>query len=157
VVYTAATFFIRLLDRDRAMLEQFIEFFTTHWQLSSVWVVLFLLLIKTESARGGAAVSPSQMTQMINNDNAKVVDIRTKDEFRAGHLPNALHIPAKDMHKRMNELESFKDTPLILICKTGTTAGATGAVLAKAGFNKLHKLRGGILEWQGSNLPLVRD
>jgi rhodanese-related sulfurtransferase len=139
------------------MLEQFFEFFTTHWQLSSVWLILFFLLIKTEGARGGAAVSPSQMTQMINNENAKVVDIRSKDEFRAGHLPNALHIPAKDVLKRINELEAFKDTPVILICKTGTTAGASGAILAKAGFNKLHKLRGGILEWQGSNLPLVRD
>jgi rhodanese-related sulfurtransferase len=119
------------------MLEQFFEFFTTHWQLSSVWLILFFLLIKTEGARGGASVSPSQMTQMINNE--------------------ALHIPAKDVLKRINELEAFKDTPVILICKTGTTAGASGAILAKAGFNKLHKLRGGILEWQGSNLPLVRD
>jgi len=139
------------------MLEQFFEFIINHWQLSSVWLILFFLLIKTEGARGGAAVSPSQMTQMINNENAKVIDIRSKDEFRAGHLPNALHIPAQDVLKRINELESFKDTPVILICKTGTTAGASGAILAKAGFNKLHKLRGGILEWQGSNLPLVKD
>jgi len=139
------------------MLEQFLEFVVNHWILSSIWVVLFALLMKTEGSRGGAAISPAQVTHLVNKENAKVVDIRAKDEFRTGHLPNAINIPARDMHKRITELDSFKDSPVILICKTGTTAGATGGILTKAGFSNLHKLRGGIMEWQSSNLPLVKD
>lgn len=139
------------------MLEQFLEFAVNHWILSSIWVVLLVLLIRTEGARGGASLSPAQVTQLINKEDATVVDIRAKDEFRAGHLPNSINIPARDMQKRMSELDKFKDKPVILICKTGTTAGATGSILTKAGFTKLSKLKGGIMEWQGSNLPLVKE
>jgi rhodanese-related sulfurtransferase len=138
------------------MLEQILEFVVNHWLLTSIWVVLFILLMRNEGARGGAALSTAQVTQLINKEDAKVIDIRAKDEFKTGHLPDAINIPAKDMQKRITELDAFKDVPIILICKTGTTAGATGSVLAKAGFTKLNKLKGGILEWQGSNLPLVK-
>jgi rhodanese-related sulfurtransferase len=139
------------------MLEQFIEFVINHWILSLVWVVLFILLIRSEGARGGVALSPAQVTQLINKEDAAVIDIRAKDEFRKGHLPNSINIPAREMQQRIAELDKFKDKPVILICKTGTTAGATGSLLAKAGFSKLNKLKGGILEWQGSNLPLVKS
>jgi rhodanese-related sulfurtransferase len=138
------------------MLEKILEFVVTHWALSGVWVVLFILLMRNEGARGGTALSTAQVTHLINKKDAKVVDIRTKEDFRAGHLPESINIPAKDMQKRMTELDAFKDQPVILICKTGTTAGATGTLLAKAGFTQLNKLRGGIMEWQGSNLPLVK-
>jgi rhodanese-related sulfurtransferase len=138
------------------MLEQVLEFAINHWLLTGLWIALALLLMKTEGARGGEALSPQQVTQKINNEDAKVLDIRAKDEFNKGHLPNAINIPARDVQKRVSELASYKDTPLILICKTGTTAGATGSILAKEGFTKLFKLRGGIMDWQGSNLPLVK-
>lgn len=138
------------------MLEQILEFVVNHWVLSLIWAVLFILLIKTEGARGGAAVSNAQATALINNENAKVLDIRARDDFQAGHLPNAINIPSKDMQTRMSELNAYKDENIIIVCKTGTTAGAIGAILAKHGFTKLHKLRGGILEWKGNNLPLVK-
>lgn len=139
------------------MLEKLFEFAVNHWLLSSIWAILLFLLIKTEGERGGAAISPSHATHLINKEDAKVVDIRSKEEFRSGHLPNAINIPSKDINKRMSELEAFKEKPIILICKTGTTAGATGGILAKAGFTQLNKLRGGIMEWQNGNLPLVKD
>jgi len=139
------------------MLEQLLEFVINHWLLSSIWVVLLVLLVRVEGSRGGAAISTAQVTHLINKENAKVVDIRPREEFRAGHLPEALNIPARDLPKRMSELDAFKEMPIILICKTGTTAGASGSILAKAGFTKLNKLRGGILEWQSSNLPLVKS
>lgn len=138
------------------MLEQLLEFVINHWILSLVWVALLILLIRSEGSRGGKAISPSEVTQLINKEDAKVIDIRSKDDFRKGHLPDAINIPARDVQKRLSEIEGFKEQPVILICKTGTTAGATGSILAKAGFTQLKKLRGGIMEWQGANLPLVK-
>ncbi|TCS43022.1 rhodanese-like domain-containing protein [Reinekea marinisedimentorum] len=138
------------------MLEQLLEFVVNHWVLSLIWAVLLILLIKTEGARGGAAVSNAQATALINNENAKVLDIRSRDDFLAGHLPNAINIPSKDLQIRLSELNAYKDENLIIVCKSGTTAGAIGTILNKQGFTKLHKLRGGILEWKGNNLPLVK-
>lgn len=138
------------------MVEQFFEFIINHWLLSTVWIVLLALLIKTETAKGGTALSTAQVTQMINKQNAKVVDIRNKDEFRTGHLPDAINIPAKDMQKRMSELNAHKSLPIIIVCKSGTSAGSIGAMLSKEGFTSMHKLRGGMLEWTGNNLPVVK-
>ncbi|EAR09569.1 rhodanese-like domain-containing protein [Reinekea blandensis] len=138
------------------MLEQLLEFVLNHWILSLIWVTLLILLIRSEGSRGGKAISPTEVTLLINKEDAKVIDIRSKEDFRNGHLPNAINIPSRDVQKRLSEIEAYKDQPIILICKTGTTAGATGSVLAKAGFTKLNKLRGGIMEWQGANLPLVK-
>ncbi len=139
------------------MLEQLIEFAFNHWILSAIWLALLIALFVTESSKGGSGVSPQQATQLINTEDAKVVDVRPKDEFRKGHLPNAINIPSKDMQRRIGELDAYKETPIILVCKTGTSAGASGAMLAKAGFKRLHKLRGGIMEWQNSSLPLVKN
>lgn len=142
--------------RDQPMLEQVLEFVVNHWLLTGIWIVLFFVLIRTEGARGGKALSTLEATQMINKEDAKVVDLRSKDEFRSGHLPDAIHIPAKDMPKRVTELDAFKEQPVILICKTGATAGATGMMMAKSGFTQLYKLQGGILEWQSNKLPLIK-
>ena len=139
------------------MLEQLIEFAFNHWILSAIWLALLIALFVTESSKGGSGVSPQQATQLINTEDAKVVDVRPKEEFRKGHLPNAINIPSKDMQRRIGELDAYKETPIILVCKTGTSAGASGAMLAKAGFKRLHKLRGGIMEWQNSSLPLVKN
>lgn len=139
------------------MLEQLFEFIVNHWLLSAIWLTLLILLIRNEGARGGKALTPTEVTQLINKQDAQVLDIRNKDEFRNGHLPNAINIPAKDVQKRITELNNYKEKPLIIVCKTGTTAGATGAILAKEGFSNLSKLKGGILEWTGSNLPLVKN
>ncbi len=138
------------------MLEQLLEFIINHWILSSIWVVLFVLLVRTESARGGKSITPAEVTQLINKEEATVVDIRNRDDFKSGHLPNSINIPARDLEKRLSELQAYKEKPVILICKTGTTAGASGALMTKQGFTNLNKLRGGITEWQASNLPLVK-
>lgn len=139
------------------MVQQLFEFVINHWVLSTIWVALLAALLVTESSKGGKGVTPQQATTLINTQDAKVVDLRTKDEFRKGHLPGAINIPSRDFANRMSELSAYKETPIILVCKTGTSAGASGAMLNKAGFKQLHKLRGGVLEWQNSSLPLVKS
>lgn len=138
------------------MLEQLIEFVINHWILAAIWLALLIALVVTEGSKGGKGVSPQQATALINNEDAVVVDVRPKEDFRKGHLPGAINIPSRDFQRRMNELDVHKEKPIILVCKTGTSSGASGALLAKAGFKQLHKLRGGVLEWQNSSLPLVK-
>ncbi|MFG1496121.1 rhodanese-like domain-containing protein [Saccharospirillum sp. HFRX-1] len=139
------------------MLQQLFEFVINHWILAAIWVALLAALLATESSKGGKGVSPQQATTLINSQDAKVVDLRPKDEYRKGHLPGAINIPSREFANRMSELDAYKDKPIILVCKTGTSAGASGALLTKAGYKNLHKLRGGVLEWQNSSLPLVKS
>ncbi len=138
------------------MIENLLTFMTNHWILTSIWSVIVLLLVIHEGSRGGLQLSPAQVTRMINNEDAVVIDIRKKEDFRTGHLPESINIAAAGFDTHLGQLEIYKKRPVILVCKTGTTAGAVGIVLKKAGFDQVSRLKGGITEWQSNGLPLVK-
>ena len=56
----------------------------------------------------------------------------------------------------MNELVKVKSQPIIVVCKHGQSSGAAQAKLAKAGFERAMKLRGGMMQWQADGLPVVK-
>jgi len=56
----------------------------------------------------------------------------------------------------MSELENHKDKPIVIICKTGQTSSSAANVLKKAEYTNVHRMAGGMAEWTGQNLPLVR-
>ncbi|MEX0584217.1 MAG: rhodanese-like domain-containing protein [Natronospirillum sp.] len=137
------------------MLELF-DFVSQNWILAAIWVGFLVLLIVSESARGGKSLSPQQATTLINTRDAVVVDVRKSDEFGKGHLPSAINIPSAKIKDRLGELEKHKEKPIIVVCQLGQSAGAAGAELRKAGFNEVYRLKGGVAEWRSSRMPLVK-
>ncbi len=105
---------------------------------------------------GAASISPTQATQMINREDAIVLDVREPGDYAKGHIPNARLVPAGQVEKRLGELEKFKDKPIILHCQSGSRAGAACAVLRKSGFAKVFSLQGGIGAWEQAGLPLTK-
>ncbi|MFC3852292.1 rhodanese-like domain-containing protein [Salinispirillum marinum] len=136
---------------------QFFAFISEYWMLASAWLAFFFLLILSESSRGGKGLSPQETTNMVNSKDAVVIDIRKDDDFRKGHIPNAINIPATAIKSRLTELEKYKTKPIIVVCQTGTTANSAGAELRKAGFSEVYRMKGGLLEWQSSRMPLVKS
>ncbi|MBZ2397810.1 rhodanese-like domain-containing protein, partial [Erwinia amylovora] len=65
---------------------------------------------------GGAQVSASAATQLINRRNAVVVDVREAAEYAAGHLPQAKHAALGDLASKAAGLAKNKETPIILVC-----------------------------------------
>lgn len=115
------------------------------------------LLFMTVSRPGGAnAVSPTQATQLINREDAQVIDVREPDEYVAGHLPESRNFPLARLEERAGELDKLKSTPLILICQTGARSTGACKTLAKLGFSKVHNLDGGIAAWRTAGLPLKK-
>lgn len=138
------------------MMNQIIEFSINHWEMVAVFLAILATLLFVESKGGAQGLTPSAATNLMNSDDAVVVDIRPEKEFSTGHITGALNIPATKMKDNMNRLEKHKDAPIIIVCKSGVTSGASAKDLKKAGFGKVYKLQGGIAEWQSSNLPLVK-
>ncbi|MCZ2723633.1 rhodanese-like domain-containing protein [Marinomonas sp. 15G1-11] len=137
------------------MMNQLIEFATTHWTLVAIFMVTALAVFWFESKGNAAALSPAAATTLINNEDAVVIDIRPATEFRTGHITNSINIPASTIKDQIDTLEKHKNTPIILVCKSGLTSGASASELQKSGF-KVFKLQGGITEWQSASLPLVK-
>ncbi|NVK37267.1 MAG: rhodanese-like domain-containing protein [Gammaproteobacteria bacterium] len=135
---------------------QFLEFAANHWMLVSALIVLLALLAWDSSHKAGPKVSTHEATRLINQNNALVLDIREKADFKAGHLVDSVNIPNSQVGNRISELEKHKSDPIIVVCKTGQTASAASKTLKDNGFAQVYRLSGGIMEWTNNNLPLVK-
>ncbi len=134
----------------------FLEFLAQQWILATGLVVCGVLLINHESRKGGASLSPQQLINLINQKGAVVVDLRDKADFDAGHIVDAINIPHAKLAGQVQQLDAYREKPLVLVCKIGQHSGATGKLLAAEGFTEVSRLGGGMSEWQNSQLPLIK-
>jgi rhodanese-related sulfurtransferase len=135
-----------------------LEFIQQNILLVAVAVVSgsMLLALSVRRPGGSHAVTPTQATMLINRENAQLIDIREPNEYVAGHLCDSRNIPGGSLAERAAELESFKGTPLILVCQSGARASAACSTLIKLGFARVHTLDGGIAAWSEAGLPLKK-
>lgn len=141
-------------------MQEIMQFASNHTILCLAWVVLFVLVIVT-TVKGMFSkvktISRGEATRLINKEDAVVVDVRSRDEYRKGHISGALNVAAADIKKgSFGELEKHKAQPIIVVCATGQSAGEPAAQLSAAGFSQVAVLKDGIGGWSGENLPLVR-
>jgi rhodanese-related sulfurtransferase len=106
--------------------------------------------------RVGAKVTPLQATQIINQGKTLILDVRTADEFAAGHIRDAKNIPLKELKTRTEELEKFKARPVIVVCDKGLKSAKATAQLKKAGYTEAASLLGGLDAWQSQGLPVTK-
>jgi len=138
------------------MMAQALEFITNHLLLVGAFVALLVLFVVNETRRGGRSVSSQQLVNMVNRDNALVLDVRDRKEFQAGHIVDAINIPFASLESRLKELDTHKGRPIVVACKIGQHSGAAGALLARAGHADVARLTGGMGEWRASQLPVVK-
>ena len=127
-------------------MDQLFTFVSNHPVLVGIFAVLLILFIRNELQRGGATISAQQLVQLVNNDNAVVVDVRDKSEFDQGHIVDAINIPYSNLDARAGELDKYKERPLVVACKMGQHSGTAGTILRKNGFENVSRLRGGITD-----------
>lgn len=104
----------------------------------------------------GKRATPLQVTQMINRGKTTVVDVRSADEFAAGHLRDAKHIPLADLGNRIGELDKSKNRTVVVVCQTGARADKAARQLQAAGFEDVHALEGGQAAWIAAGLPVTK-
>jgi len=105
---------------------------------------------------GGPWVGTLQATQLMNREDAIVVDLRPAAEFANGHILGARSIPLAELEKRAGELGKYKAKPVIVHCGDGNRAGAGVALLRKNGFANVVNLTGGYAAWQQAGLPVEK-
>ncbi len=137
-------------------MDQVFEFIGNHLALAGAFAVLLVALLVTENKRGGLSVSTQQATQLINREQAIVLDLRSQSEYNAGHIVGALNVPYTSLSSHLTDLEKYKEKPVILVCKMGQHSSAAGKVLMKSGFTQVKRMSGGMAEWGNSNLPVVK-
>jgi rhodanese-related sulfurtransferase len=137
-------------------MERYIEFAINHWEMVLALLLTLTVLFITEKRKAAPSVSPQQATVLANTEQALLLDIRPTADFNAGRVIGSKNIPFADLTKRMSELEKFKTKPIVIICKTGQTSSGAANQLKKAEFTNVSRMTGGMAEWTGQGLPLVR-
>lgn len=135
---------------------EIIAFLTEQWLLVSVLIVLVYLYILREKMQSGKALSVHGVTQLLNKDQALLLDVRDETEFKEGHIVDSINIPHASITARLSELDSHKDKVIIVADKYGQHSGHVGRQLRQAGFDA-YRLGGGMTEWKNQNLPVVRS
>jgi rhodanese-related sulfurtransferase len=139
-------------------MEQLLEFAGNHTLLlGAFFVVLSALMWNLISDPGGKhAVDPLAATNLINHEDAVVVDVRSIAEFKDGHIVNAINIPLNGFNNSLKQLEKYRDKPIVAVCRSGSRSGSACNTLRKNGFENAKNLRGGMLAWESANLPVRR-
>lgn len=138
---------------------QYLEFAGNHPLLVAALIAVIVMLIMNEFKRkllGFNEVSLNDAVRLINQDDALVLDVREDSEFRDGHIINAVNIPLGLLEGRLNEIEQYKEKPVVVCCRSGQRAAKAGAVLRRQGFTSIHKLNGGMMAWVDANMPVSR-
>ena len=141
---------------ERALVEQIFDFVANHNILVSVFVFLIVAFVINEGKQGGAAITPTNLVNLVNREGAMLLDIRDTKDYSSGHIAGALSMPVSSIDARIGELESHKEQPVVLVCKMGQHASATGRKLKALGFENVRRLSGGMAEWTASSLPVVK-
>ena len=141
-------------------MQEFGIFVINHWLLFiALVVVLVMLVMTTVQSRllGYEELKPLDLVQMINRVEPLLLDVRNDDEFSGGHLASARHIPLEQLAERQEELQAYRDRPIVVYCRSGQRSARAATLLKKKGFARLYKLAGGMLAWQNSSLPVTRS
>ena len=133
----------------------FFEFLAQQWMLAAALLVTITLLILHETRKSGPSLSPQQAINLVNREQGVFLDLRDAQDYKQGHIVDAVHIPSAKLAGRIAELDKYRDRPIVLVCKMGQQAGAAGKQLRAAGYDKVYKMTGGMMEWSNLQLPKV--
>ena len=106
--------------------------------------------------RGYKALRPAELTQLINREDAVVVDLSASADFDKGRIAGSRNVAASQFGPEHKLVAAAKQQPVVLVCRNGQASAGAAAKLKKAGFEKVYWLDGGIAAWQQADLPLVK-
>jgi rhodanese-related sulfurtransferase len=131
------------------------EFALENWPLVAAMAALIVAYFAVNAVAGGKSISVHEVTRLLNQGDALLLDIREANDFKTGHITGAMNIPFGAIVARVSELEKYRAKQIILVDKLGQHAADTAKQLKIQGFNVV-RLGGGMSEWQHQSLPVVK-
>ncbi len=135
------------------------EFFTNNFILFVALGVILMLIVRMEikrATRGFKDISPAEAVQLINKENAVIIDVRESNELAQGSIRGSKHLALSVLKQRVDELKAYADQPVITLCKSGNRSSSACEILKKHNFTNVMNLKGGLEGWKSANLPVVK-
>ena len=92
-------------------------------------------------------MNATELAAWLPDNDALLIDVREAHELANGMLKEAKHIPMNHIPARINELEAAKNSPIVLICRSGQRSMQVGQYLEQSGFTDVINLQNGMNGW----------
>ena len=139
-------------------MDRLLDYSTNHPLLAGALVAMSVVVLAYELRHRGAAatsVPPNEAIRLVNGG-AVLVDLRSANQFKDGHIEGARNVPGDRLLSDPRAFEKYAGKTLVLYCDNGATTGAAIRTLARAGTKNVFGLRGGLGAWKQENLPVVK-
>ncbi|MGL4913140.1 MAG: rhodanese-like domain-containing protein [Romboutsia sp.] len=93
-------------------------------------------------------INNEKLNKLVKQKDALLLDIRTKDEYEEKNIQNSINIQLHDLLYNIDEIEDYKDKPVIIYCRSGHRSITACNLLSMEGFTKLYNLEKGIIDYK---------
>ena len=113
---------------------------------------LFLIVTSLACAQQNqsSSITMKEFKERLANDkNLVILDVRTPEELKGplGKIDNVINIPIQNLEQRINELKSYKEKEIIVICRTQNRSAVAVNILQSNGY-KAKNVLGGMMEFR---------
>jgi phage shock protein E len=126
-------------------------------RMAVLWLFILatVLGVGAESEHIPTTITQQELLQRLEaQTELLMLDVRTPQEFAAGHIPGAVNVPHTTLSKRLEALQSYQDKEVVVYCEAGVRSKKAETILRQAGFAKVRHLEGDMAAWRRSSLPL---
>mgnify|MGYP001177152578 FL=1 len=112
-------------------------------------IYLALILLMSFDALSAELWSVAQLQKAISKSGHKPVllDVRTQSEYNDGHIQDAINIPHDQILKEPQLVSAYKDSQVVVFCRSGVRAGKVIEMLEDLGFKEIIDIDGDMLAW----------
>lgn len=101
-------------------------------------------------------INAIEFRDIVANKNPLILDVRSIEEYRDGHLKDALLLPVNELERKIDKISSHKNKPIAVYCRSGNRSTVASQILIKEGFKEIYNLRPGIKGWKKEQFPIIK-
>lgn len=119
-------------------------------------ILLTLTVFVSEcSSRDATHIKGDELaSRKVSEGQLTIVDVRSFDEYKSGHIPGAISIPFWSVFTRHSNIPSAHDEPIVIYCENGPRAKLAKLALRMVGFKQVVYLTGHMSSWRNAGLPI---
>lgn len=114
---------------------------------------IFKMVMGGGGSDPSAHLEPAEAQKRLQEKTpTQFIDVRTKEEHKEARIPGSRLIPLHELGSRLREIDKVK--PVLLYCRSGNRSGMAYQLLKSNGYTNVAHIRGGIMAWSRSGLPV---
>jgi len=126
------------------------------WILISAGLILAglcgpLCVVQAQYTTTGKTITQKKFERMVKKKNTVLLDVRSSDEYKAGHIPNAIQIDVLNPDNFKKQIALLdKNKTYLVYCRTAKRSKTAMTIMKQSGFTRLYDLKDGFSKWEGA-------